>query len=44
MDNNKELHKDKECISCKHLLMCLGKPKDTERCIKFEQYESKSKT
>lgn len=36
-----ELIKDRECIECVHFLMCTGKPKDTERCIKFEQHENK---
>lgn len=43
MDNNKELHKDKECISCKHLLMCLGKPKNVDACVKYEQYDPPKK-
>ena len=36
-----ELIKDRECIECKHFLMCPGKPKGTERCVKFEQHENK---
>ena len=34
-----DLIKDRECIECVHILMCTGKPKETERCIKFEQRE-----
>ena len=35
-----DLIKDRECIECVHILMCAGKPIETERCIKFEQRES----
>ena len=35
-----DLIKDRECIECEHFLMCKGKPKDTERCIRFEQREN----
>jgi hypothetical protein len=38
---NSNLIKDRECIECKHFLMCPGKPKGTERCVKFEQHENK---
>ena len=37
-----ELIKDRECIECTHLLMCTGKPKETERCIRFEQRKNES--
>ncbi len=36
-----DLIKDRECIDCVHLLMCTGKTKETERCIRFEQRENK---
>ena len=36
-----DLIKDRECIECVHILMCTGKPKETERCIRFEQRENK---
>ena len=27
--------KDKECIECKHFLMCPGKPKEVDWCLHF---------
>lgn len=33
--------KDKECISCKHFLMCQGKPSAEIKCVKFEKREPK---
>lgn len=35
------LIKDRECIECKHFLMCQGKPKGTDKCVKFEQHENR---
>lgn len=33
---DKELHKDIECASCKHLFTCEGKPREVKQCIKYE--------
>lgn len=36
MDEKKELIKDKECASCKHIFDCKGKPRETS-CINYEE-------
>ena len=41
MNGMSDLIKDRECIECEHFLMCIGKTKETERCIRFEQRENK---
>lgn len=32
-----ELHKSMECVKCKHLFDCKGKPRDIDKCLNFEE-------
>lgn len=32
-----ELHKSMECVKCKNLFDCKGKPRDIDKCLNFEE-------
>lgn len=32
-----EFHKTMECVKCKHLFDCKGKPREVESCLNFEE-------
>lgn len=32
-----ELHKSMECVKCKHLFDCKGKPREIDKCLNFEE-------
>lgn len=36
-----DLVHDKECMKCKKLFSCKGKPKDTKICVCFEERKKK---
>ena len=37
-----ELIKDKECIECKHFLMCPGKPKEVAFCLHLKRRQDET--
>lgn len=39
-EEKKEIIKNMECIECKHLFDCVGKPREVERCVNFEKRRS----
>lgn len=40
-EEKKEIIKNMECIKCKNLFECVGKPREVERCVRFEERKEK---
>lgn len=36
-----ELIKNMECVSCRKMFDCKGKPRDIDRCVNYEQRKDK---
>lgn len=37
MEEEKKLHKNKECIHCEKFFECKGKPKEVDVCLQFKE-------
>lgn len=35
-EEKKKIVKTMECVKCEHLFDCQGKPREVERCVRFE--------